>query len=190
MPVSSASPAVRVAVREDGARLADLDRRSWSPLHDVHPRPAPSGRPFFDETHAPGQYLVAELDGPGGVGGRGGSDGAGGPHRPGPADIVGFIRVVQPFGLETTAHVREIQGLLVDERARRRGVAQALLGAACERAREEGARRIRLHVLGHNAPARTLYEAAGFTVEGVLPEQFLLDGRYVDDVLMGRRLIP
>jgi hypothetical protein len=25
-------------------------------------------------------------------------------------------------------------------------------------------------------------------VEGVLPEEFLLDGQYVDDVLMGRRL--
>lgn len=171
MPVSSAPPAVRVAVPDDGAQLAALDRRCWSPLHDVHPRPAPPGRPFFDETHLPGEYLVAELDEPAGLG------------------IVGFIRVVRP-GLETSAHVREIQGLLVDERARRRGVAQVLLEAACERAREEGARRIGLHVLGHNAPARGLYEAAGFSVEGVLPEQFLLDGRYVDDVLMGRRLTP
>lgn len=172
MPVSSAPPAVRVAVRDDGAQLAELDRRSWSPLHDVHPHPAPPGKPFFDETHLPVQYLVAELD------------------EPAVPGVVGFIRVVQPFGLETTAHVREIQGLLVDKRARRRGVAQALLEAACERAHEEGARRVRLHVLGHNTPARRMYEAAGFSVEGVLPEQFLLDGRYVDDVLMGRRLAP
>jgi RimJ/RimL family protein N-acetyltransferase len=35
-----------------------------------------------------------------------------------------------------------------------------------------------------------MYEASGFSVEGVLREQFLLDGRYVDDVLMGRRLTP
>jgi ribosomal protein S18 acetylase RimI-like enzyme len=172
MPASSAPPAVRVAVRDDAARLAALDRRSWSPLHDVHPRPAPPDKPFFDETHLPGQYLVAEL------------------AEPTVPGVVGFIRVVQPFALETTAHVREIQGLLVDERARRRGVALALLEAACERAREEGARHIRLHVLGHNTPARRMYEASGFSVEGVLREQFLLDGRYVDDVLMGRRLTP
>lgn len=43
-------------------------------------------------------------------------------------------------------------------------------------------------MLGHNTPARKLYEAEGFAVEGVLPEEFLLDGKYVDDVLMGRAL--
>jgi RimJ/RimL family protein N-acetyltransferase len=39
-------------------------------------------------------------------------------------------------------------------------------------------------VFSPNEPARRLYESAGFVVEGVLPEEFLLDGRYVDDILM------
>lgn len=43
-------------------------------------------------------------------------------------------------------------------------------------------------MLGHNAPARKLYESEGFVVEGILPEEFLLEGAYVDDVLMGRTL--
>ncbi|NUR65391.1 MAG: GNAT family N-acetyltransferase, partial [Streptomyces sp.] len=51
-----------------------------------------------------------------------------------------------------------------------------------------GARRLTLRVLGHNTPARRLYESEGFVVEGVLPEEFLLDGEYVDDVFMGRGL--
>lgn len=50
----------------------------------------------------------------------------------------------------------------------------------------QGAVRVTLRVLGHNTPARRLYEAAGFTVEGVLPGEFLLDGVHVDDVCMGR----
>ncbi|RSS98586.1 GNAT family N-acetyltransferase, partial [Streptomyces sp. WAC05374] len=29
----------------------------------------------------------------------------------------------------------------------------------------------------------------GFVVEGVLPQEFLLDGSYVDDVFMGRSLL-
>jgi RimJ/RimL family protein N-acetyltransferase len=45
-------------------------------------------------------------------------------------------------------------------------------------------------VLGHNLPARRLYESEGFVVEGILPGEFLLDGVYVDDVLMGRPLTP
>lgn len=48
--------------------------------------------------------------------------------------------------------------------------------------------RITLRVLGHNEPARALYEAEGFAVEGVLPGEFWLDGRYADDVMMGRSL--
>ncbi|NED74569.1 GNAT family N-acetyltransferase, partial [Streptomyces sp. SID9944] len=53
-------------------------------------------------------------------------------------------------------------------------------------ARRQGARRITLRVLGHNTPARRLYESEGYAVEGVLPGEFLLEGAYVDDVLMGR----
>jgi RimJ/RimL family protein N-acetyltransferase len=46
-----------------------------------------------------------------------------------------------------------------------------------------------LRVLGHNLAARRLYERCGFTVEGVFPEEFLIDGHYVDDIAMGRRLL-
>ncbi|MYX40122.1 GNAT family N-acetyltransferase, partial [Streptomyces sp. SID89] len=63
---------------------------------------------------------------------------------------------------------------------------RALLRAAREEARRQGARRITLRVLGHNTPARRLYESEGYAVEGVLPGEFLLEGAYVDDVLMGR----
>jgi RimJ/RimL family protein N-acetyltransferase len=35
-----------------------------------------------------------------------------------------------------------------------------------------------------------VYTAAGFVVEGVLREEFHLDGGYVDDVLMARNLTP
>ncbi|CAM5550048.1 hypothetical protein SVIOM74S_02801 [Streptomyces violarus] len=85
-------------------------------------------------------------------------------------------------------HVRRIQGLAVSEEVRGRGVGRALVRAAVDEARRRGARRLTLRVLAHNTPARGLYEAEGFVVEGILPEEFLLDGTYVDDVLMGRSL--
>jgi ribosomal protein S18 acetylase RimI-like enzyme len=162
-------PEVRAARPADESVLGELDRRSWSSRHAVTERPEPPYLPFFDEAHPPGRHLVAELEDLG---------------------VVGYIRVVPPTPLETNAHVRQIQGLVVAEAARRRGVALALLEGACELARREGAVRMTLRVLGHNAPARALYASAGFAVEGVLPGEFLVDGRYVDDVLMGRRLGP
>ncbi|MFF0476278.1 GNAT family N-acetyltransferase [Streptomyces sp. NPDC004284] len=158
---------IRTAVQDDDTALAELDRATWSRLHAVLPLPE-AGAPFFDERHLPGDYLVAEDGGA----------------------VVGYVRVAPPTPLAATAHVRQIQGLAVAGSARGKGVARALLRAAMERARGEGAVRMTLRVLGHNAPARALYASEGFAVEGVLPGELCLDGTYVDDVLMGRSLTP
>ncbi|WP_217237147.1 GNAT family N-acetyltransferase [Streptomyces sp. AC555_RSS877] len=162
MPV----PYIRHASPDDEEALGRLDRDSWSPLHAVQPRPQPPYEPFFNERFGPPDHLVAEL------GGR----------------IVGYVRLAYPTSLACNAHVRQIQGLAVAEEARGAGVGRALLRAVQDESRRQGARRITLRVLGHNTPARRLYESEGFVVEGVLPEEFYLDGRYVDDVLMGRSL--
>ncbi|MFJ8945751.1 GNAT family N-acetyltransferase [Streptomyces sp. NPDC102395] len=161
-----AAPRIRAARPADDDALALLDRLTWSPLHAVTPEPQPPYGPFFDERHLPEDHLVAEL----------------GPR------LVGYIRLGFPTGLACNAHVRQIQGLAVADEARGRGVGRALLRAAVEEARRRGARRLTLRVLGHNAPARALYASEGFVVEGVLPQEFLLRGEYVDDVFMGRPL--
>ncbi|MFE5908047.1 GNAT family N-acetyltransferase [Streptomyces wedmorensis] len=158
---------IRTAGADDEDALAVLDRAAWSTLHAVQPAPVEPYAPFFDERHPPGDYLVAV---------RGDV-------------LVGYVRVVAPTPLAVNAHVRQIQGLVVAGSARGQGFARALLRAAMDRARQEGATRITLRVLGHNAPARALYAAEGFVVEGVLPGEFLIGGEYVDDVLMGRSLI-
>ena len=159
-------PNIRTALPDDDEELGALDRATWSHLHAVVPRPQPPYAPFFDARHAPDDHLVAELD----------------------RRIVGYIRLAFPTELACNAHVRQIQGLAVADEARGHGVGRALVRAAVEEARRRGARRLTLRVLGHNTPARKLYEAEGFAVEGVLPEEFLLDGKYVDDVFMGRAL--
>ncbi len=123
--------------------------------------------PFFDANHRPDDFLVAED-----------TDGS----------LLGYIRLVPPTPLACNRHVRQIQGLAVAAGARGRGIGRALLRSACAEARRQGAVRVTLRVLGHNGPARALYESEGFAVEGVLPGEFWLEGRYVDDVLMGRAL--
>ncbi|MFE7935354.1 GNAT family N-acetyltransferase [Streptomyces sp. NPDC057456] len=165
MPEPSA-PRIRTARPADAESLALVDRLTWSPLHAVMPEPEPPYAPFFDERHVPEDYLVAELD----------------------DRVIGYVRLAPPTSLACNAHVRQIQGLAVLDEGRGRGVGRALIRAAFEEARRQGARRITLRVLGHNTPARKLYESEGFVVEGVLPEEFLLAGEYVDDVFMGRPL--
>ncbi|MFD4035541.1 GNAT family N-acetyltransferase [Streptomyces sp. NPDC058637] len=164
---------VRTAAQTDGSALGELDRATWSTLHAVQPRPQAPYEPFFDERHRPEDFLVAEA-----------VTGAGEER------VAGYLRLARPTPLACNAHVRQIQGLAVAEWARGSGIARALLRASYTEARRQGAGRLTLRVLGHNAPARALYASEGFAVEGVLPGEFFLHGRYVDDVLMGRSLTP
>ncbi|WP_409235949.1 GNAT family N-acetyltransferase [Streptomyces sp. PA5.6] len=157
---------IRTARPEDDDALARLDRATWSTLHAVQPRPQRPYDPFFNDRFGPRDHLVAEVDG----------------------RIVGYVKLGYPTPLLANAHVRQIQGFAVAEEARGQGVGRRLIRAAMDEARRQGAVRITLRVLGHNTPARKLYEAEGFAIEGVLPGEFLLDGVYVDDVLMGRPL--
>lgn len=60
--------------------------------------------------------------------------------------------------------------------------------AAIEEACRRGGRKLTLRVLAPNAPARHLYESIGFRVEGVLHDEFLLNGVYISDVMMARDL--
>ncbi|GAA3231872.1 GNAT family N-acetyltransferase [Oerskovia jenensis] len=55
-----------------------------------------------------------------------------------------------------------LDGICVDRAARGLGVGTALLGAASEGARRDGARTVRLSVIDGNPRARALYERQGF----------------------------
>ncbi|MBB5126571.1 GNAT family N-acetyltransferase [Streptomyces griseoloalbus] len=160
-------PLIRTARPDDEGELARLDRATWSPLHAVTPPPQPPYDSFFSERSGPRDHRVAEYEG----------------------RLVGYVRLGFPTELASNTHVRQIRGLAVAGEARGLGVGRALVRAAVAEARERGARRITLRVLGHNTAARKLYESEGFVVEGVQPEEFFLDGAYVDDILMGRSLI-
>ncbi|MFJ9107942.1 GNAT family N-acetyltransferase [Streptomyces sp. NPDC102283] len=166
---------VRTAVPADEDQLAELDRSTWSTLHAVLPRPTPPYDPFFGERYPPEDFLVVEAD----------AETAGGAAR-----VAGYIRLVPPTPLAANAHVRQIRGLAVATWARGSGAGRTLVRAAFAEARRQGAGRITLRVLAHNDPARALYASEGFAVEGVLPGEFFLNGRYVDDVCMGRSLGP
>lgn len=125
-------------------------------------------RTFFTADNPPDAHLVAELRGV----------------------VVGYVRLKAPTHLPENAHVVQVQGLAVHPDARRRGIAAMLLAAAEQRARDRGLRKLSLRVLSTNQGAISLYERLGFSREGDLREEFLINGSYVDDILMAKHLGP
>lgn len=79
----------------------------------------------------------------------------------------------------------ELCEIAVAPAARRRGIARALLARLFADAAERGARTLFLEVRRHNAPARALYEGAGFAVIG-RRRRYYADGQ--DAILYARDL--
>lgn len=156
---------VRPAVLADGRRLTELDRATWSP--DVTPAPLwPEDADFFTRD-GPDGVIVADDAG----------------------HLVGYLKLCRPTPLASNRHVLHVGGLAVDPARQGEGIGRVLLAAGSEEAVRRGARRLTLRVLGPNHAARALYRSCGFEVEGTLRDEFFLDGRFVDDVLMARRLV-
>jgi ribosomal protein S18 acetylase RimI-like enzyme len=156
---------IRHATSDDDRALHALDVATWSWDVSPAPRPPPE-RPFFGARGSPGDVLVAVERGA----------------------LAGYAKLGPVLELESNRHVLEVKGLAVDPAFQRRGIGRLLLDASAREASARGARRLTLRVLAPNTRAQALYEACGFRVEGVLREEFLLDGRYVDDILMARDL--
>lgn len=80
----------------------------------------------------------------------------------------------------------EVLTLAVAAAAQRQGIGRRLLATAMAEARSRGARSIVLEVAVNNAPARALYEAAGFAEVG-RRRHYYADGA---DALILRALLP
>jgi GNAT superfamily N-acetyltransferase len=75
----------------------------------------------------------------------------------------GFTQLYPSFSSVSMAPIQVLNDLFVHESARRAGVAKALLVAAIEYARVEGAVRLALSTAHTNVPAQALYERYGWT---------------------------
>ncbi|UAJ81625.1 ribosomal protein S18-alanine N-acetyltransferase [Leifsonia sp. ZF2019] len=81
----------------------------------------------------------------------------------------------------------DIQTIAVAPRARRRGLARALMNALIGEARSRGAQEIFLEVRDDNPGAQALYVSLGFEEIGVRPQYYQPDG--VDAIVM-RLAVP
>ncbi len=111
-----------------------------------------------------GLYAVAEVDG----------------------KIAG-VAMLRRGPLEMNRHVAKFRMWLVPG-YRGLGLGKRLMEYVIDGARARGVEKISLDVFSNNERAIGLYKKYGFQVEGRLKRQYVLEGRYVDEILMGLSL--
>jgi RimJ/RimL family protein N-acetyltransferase len=77
-----------------------------------------------------------------------------------------------------------VLGMGIVERYRGRGIGNALINVTLTAARQRGLKRIELQVREKSLSAVTLFEKAGFVMEGVMRKHAFVDGEYENSVLM------
>ena len=98
--------------------------------------------------------------------------------------VVGWCDVTRK-DRHVNAHVG-VLGMGIRRAWRGQGVGRNLIEATVEAASAIGLVRIELHVHDDNAAAIALYQRAGFEQEGLQRKAALIDGRYIDVMMMAR----
>ncbi len=83
-----------------------------------------------------------------------------------------------------SAHTANLS-LAVAARARRRGMASALIAGAQKWARAHGVERLTASVAAANGPALALFPACGFAIEGRRPDHIRVGQALYDEILFG-----
>lgn len=107
--------------------------------------------------------------------------------QPGDGGIAGFARYFQFRGGRGYAHTVEHTVLLSPDHAGQ-GIGRALIEALCNHARGAGMHSIWAGVSGENIAAVAFHASCGFEEVARLPEVGYKFGRWIDLVLMQRRL--
>lgn len=81
-------------------------------------------------------------------------------------------------------HRALLWGMYVQERARGRGLADALMRVLLAQARTDGIEQVLLTVAADNDRARRLYARWGFSVYGIEPRAIKVEHGYLDEALM------
>lgn len=157
---------IRLSEIRDAAALMELDALVW----DKDSTPAQivwTSREQYLQKCPPGSQLVA------GIG----------------DEICGYLGFDSPTPLPSNGHVYDLN-IAIHPSYQRQGVGRKLMESIKIIAAEQGIRKLSLRVLATNPGAKAFYESCGFLEQGRLVDEFYLDGKYVDDILMWCPIVP
>lgn len=101
--------------------------------------------------------------------------------------VIGHLRLFPVWYGSKSRHVGEV-GIVIAKPWRERGIGTAMLGYGLEWAASSGFGKITAMVLSINQRALNLFLLYNFAQEGCRSRQLLVEGEYVDEILLGRFL--
>ena len=155
---------VRLSKKSDFEHLLEIDNRVWN----TATTPAIikwNSVSEYKQRNPEGSQLVALVNG----------------------KVAGYLGFHSPTPLNTNQHVLEID-IAVDRYFQGIGVGKSLLSSAVKIFKEKGIKKLSLRVLETNSGAIRFYQKCGFLEQGKLINEFFIDGKYVNDLLMYRLL--
>ncbi len=99
------------------------------------------------------------------------------------ASMVGLVGLQMPGGTKVR-HKARLFSMYVEATSRRSGLAQQLVQAVIDRARQGGAVVLQLSVTVGNLPAQRLYDCMGFRIYGTESRSLKIGDRFYDEHLM------
>ncbi len=100
--------------------------------------------------------------------------------------VVGFV-IIRRGKYSKNRHVGYL-GIGVRKDYRGKGIGKSLMREAERIARQRGFEKICLEVFSSNRRAIKFYKKLGYKIEGKRKKQYIIGGKYVDEVLMGKWL--
>ncbi len=104
------------------------------------------------------------------------------------SEIIGVL-TIQRGMYRKNRHTANL-GIAIKTGHRRKGLGRKLISSGIDWCRDNYVKKLNLEVFSSNTNAIGLYETMGFVVEGARKGQFVIDGKYVDDVFMTYWLEP
>jgi ribosomal protein S18 acetylase RimI-like enzyme len=95
----------------------------------------------------------------------------------------GYISYKPPIPLPSNHHVLEFS-IGIHPIAQGQGIGRKLIEALTDYAKNNNIKKLSLRVMGSNKGAIRFYKSCGFIEQGRLVSEFLIKGKYVDDLLM------
>ncbi len=96
--------------------------------------------------------------------------------------IVGVLTLQRGF-YKKNRHTANL-GIAIMSGYRGIGIGTRMITQAIQWAREHGIEKVNLEVFSTNINAINIYKHIGFEIEGIRKKQFIINGSYVDDILM------